>query len=139
MKASMTACQREEVQFNNLMSSTAHYLLRFLQLETYNIFTVLFIIIVEYFYKTHLEIDCDGGVCSDLVAVRPDQTVDVIVACRLRVWVTVFSQSFAGVPVAGQTFLIQVNMNGRVQLKIKHTEDTTELNKFCRTVTLCRQ
>lgn len=54
----------------------------------------------------------------DLVIVCPDQAVDLIVMCRLGVRVTVFSQRFAGVPVAGQTFLIQVNMHGGVQLEI---------------------
>lgn len=54
---------------------------------------------------------------ADLVAVGADQAVDVVVGCGLRVRVAVFSQSFAGVPVAGQTLLVQVDVDGRVELR----------------------
>jgi len=55
---------------------------------------------------------------SDLVVVSLDEAVDVVVMCCLGVGgVTVSSQSPAGVPVAGQTLLIQVNVHSHVQLK----------------------
>jgi len=58
------------------------------------------------------------GPCgSDRVALRPDQAVDLIVGHVLGVrGVAVFGQSLAGVPVAGQTFLIQMHVDSRVQL-----------------------
>lgn len=57
------------------------------------------------------------SVCSDRVIARPDQAVDLIVLCSLGVGVAVLRQRLAGVPVAGQTFLIQMNVHGGVQLR----------------------
>lgn len=49
---------------------------------------------------------------SHLVVARRDQAVDLVVVGRLGVaGVTVSGQSFAGVPVARQTLLIQVNVD----------------------------
>lgn len=65
---------------------------------------------------------CLESVRSDLVVVRPDQGVDLVVGCRLGVGgVTVSRQSSAGVPVSSQALLIQVDVNGGVQLAQRRT------------------
>lgn len=74
--------------------------------------------------ETDLQLRGPCSSCSDLVVVRPDQTVDLIVGCGLGVRVTVFGQSFAGVPVTRQPFLIQMNVDSRVQLHKKPGESS---------------
>lgn len=53
----------------------------------------------------------------DRVVACPNQAVDLIVVSRLGVGVSVLSQRLAGIPVASQTFLIQMNVHGGVQLR----------------------
>lgn len=54
---------------------------------------------------------------SDRVVACPNQAVDLIILSRLGVGVSVLSQRLAGIPVASQAFLIQMNVHGGVQLK----------------------
>lgn len=71
--------------------------------------------------KNILKFYCHSRVSSDLIGVFPDQAVDLIIGCALGVrGVTVCSQSCAGVPVASQTLLIQVNVNSGLQLENKN-------------------
>lgn len=69
-----------------------------------------------YIYQQFMDLDLvwqiKWGQRSDRVIAHPNQAVDLIVVRRLGVGVSVLSQRLAGIPVASQTFLIQVNVHG---------------------------
>lgn len=86
---------------------------------------------LHYIYQQFMNLDLvwqiKWGPCSDRVIARPNQAVDLIVVRRLGVGVSVLSQRLAGIPVASQTFLIQMNVHGGVQLKQRERRQSSAM------------
>lgn len=104
MKASMTACKEKKKQ--NKTEKLAAILNLYLKPHA-NTADIIHNLLGHYEQTNH----CTN---AHLIVVWPNQAIDLIIGCGLRIRVTVFSQGLAGIPVSSESFLIQVNMDGWV-------------------------